>query len=146
MPAGKAAKRSAFGMLCEDLIGSGAGRKVYKTHLLPGLVVKVEEAGRSFQNVIEWETWQRVKDTKAAKWFAPCESISSDGIILVMAQTTQPALDQYPIKMPSFMTDFKRTNYGMYQGRLVAHDYGIPICMDYGIFSKRMRNVEWWDV
>jgi len=135
--------KEAFNLLCNDRIGGGIARQVWNSLLLPNSVVKVEENGGSFQNVMEWETWKRVKGTPAEKWFAPCEWISPNGSILIMAKTMQP--HEYPEQMPIFLCDFKRTNYGVYDGRLVCHDYGLNFSMEYGLFTKRMKKAEWWD-
>ncbi|WP_373379902.1 hypothetical protein [Cupriavidus nantongensis] len=134
--------RDAFNLLCGDRIGYGMSRSVFSSRLLPDCVVKVEEDAGRFQNVVEWETWQRVQGTDFEKWFAPCRWISPNGCVLVMARTT-PAVD-FPEKMPVFLCDFKRTNYGLYDGRLVCHDYGTSLIFEHGM-SKRMRKAEWWD-
>lgn len=134
--------RDAFHMLCGDEIGSGIGRRVFTCDLIPDCVVKIEENGGSFQNVVEWETWLRVKGTEHAKWFAPCRWIAPNGTVLVMERTQRPG--RYPEKMPVFLTDFKRTNYGMLKGRLVCHDYGTHLMFEHGM-SKRMRKADWWN-
>lgn len=134
--------RDAFNLLCADRIGYGMSRSVFSSRLLPDCVVKVEEDAGRFQNIVEWEIWQRVQGTDFEKWFAPCRWISPNGSVLVMARTT-PALE-YPEKMPVFLCDFKRTNYGIYDGRLVCHDYGTSLIFEHGM-SKRMRKAEWWD-
>ncbi|SOY56850.1 hypothetical protein [Cupriavidus taiwanensis] len=134
--------RDAFNLLCGDRIGYGMSRSVFSSRLLPDCVVKVEEDAGRFQNIVEWETWQRVQGTDVEKWFAPCRWISPNGSVLVMARTT-PAI-AYPEKMPVFLCDFKRTNYGLYDGRLVCHDYGTSLIFEHGM-TKRMRKADWWD-
>jgi hypothetical protein len=135
----------AFHLLCDEQIGSGIARNVFSSQVLASSVVKVEDRIGSFQNVVEWETWQRVKETEFAKWFAPCEWISGDGSILVMKRT-QPAREgEFPKKMPAFLTDFKRTNYGVLGKRIVCHDYGLTTMLECGM-TKRMKNVNWWDL
>ena len=136
--------REAFWLMCGEKIGNGIARTVYESRLLPGFVIKVEEDSRSFQNVLEWETWQRVRGTKHEKWFAPCESISAAGTVLVMRKTELARASEYPEKMPVFLTDFKRKNYGMYDGRLVCHDYGLTLLVEHGMTS-RLRKANWWD-
>jgi len=135
--------RDAFNMLIRERIGSGMSREVYSSRVLPDCVVKVEDRIGHFQNVIEWETWERVKDTPLARWFAPCRWISNCGLVLVMAKT-QPAL-KFPDRMPAFLCDFKRTNYGMHDGRLVCHDYGTHLMFEHGM-TKRMVKADWWDL
>lgn len=146
--------RQAFDLLCDQLLGRGMSRNVFSSKLLPDCVVKVEEGAGSFQNVIEWETWQRVKDTPASRWFAACKWISPNGTILVMERTRPAAPSEFPESMPTFLCDFKRTNYGMASsvtraggaGKdwFVCHDYGTHLMFENGM-TKRMRKVEWWD-
>lgn len=137
--------RDAFRLITEDLLGSGIARNTYSSKAFPNCVVKVEEGVGSFQNVIEWETWGRVKHTQHAKWFAPCEWISPNGSVLIMRRTEPAQKRQYPERMPSFLSDFKRANYGMLDGRLVCHDYGTNLLMEYGM-TKRMIKANWWDL
>lgn len=141
---GPAVLRDFFHMICGKKLGSGIARTVYENNFdKTGVVVKIEDVTQSFQNVIEWETWQRVKDTEFARWFAPCVGISPCGIVLVMART-MPAT-KFPDKLPVYLTDTKRTNYGIYKGRLVCHDYGTHLLMERGM-TKRMRKANWWDL
>lgn len=136
--------REAFHLMCETLIYEGMSRAVWTSKIVPDCVVKVEERSGFFQNVVEWETWQRVKDTEHARWFAPCRWISPNGAILVM-ERTRPASDRdYLDKMPVFLSDFKRRNYGMAGDRLVCHDYGTNMLFEKGL-SARMAKVDWSD-
>lgn len=146
--------RDAFNMLCDELIGRGMSRNVFSSKVLPDCVIKIEDGAGQFQNVIEWETWQRVKDTEASRWFAECRWISPNGSVLVMERTRTPDLARYPSHMPAFLCDFKRTNYGLSvavdpktgrQGsHFVCHDYGTHLMFENGM-TKRMRKAEWWD-
>ncbi len=136
--------REAFWMLVGERIGYGMSRAVYECKLRPDCVVKVEDAQQRFQNIMEWETWQRVKGTEFEKWFAPCEWISPAGVVLVMKFTNPLRKQEYPEKMPAFLTDFKRSNYGMYNGRVVCHDYGTHLMLENGM-TKRMQKVDWWE-
>lgn len=136
--------KEAFHLLCDELIYEGMSRAVWSSELFPDCVVKVEERRAFFQNVVEWETWQRVKDTPLARWFAPCRWISPNGAILVM-ERTRPASDRdYPRDMPVFLCDFKRRNYGMLGKKLVCHDYGTNQLFEHGM-SKRLRKANWVD-
>lgn len=134
--------RDLFHMITGKELGRGIARVVYDSGLMPDCVIKCEEGGKSFQNVLEWEIWDRVQGTKFEKWFAPCVEISGNGSVLVQRKTT-PAT-RFPEKMPAFLTDFKRTNYGIYKGRLVAHDYGMTLLMENGM-TTRMCKAKWWD-
>lgn len=147
--------RDAFNLLCDERIGYGMSRSVFSSKLLPDCVIKVEDSAAKFQNVVEWETWQRVKDTPYSRWFAACRWISPNGSVLVMERTRPPAPEEYLDKMPAFLCDFKRTNYGMAttppgpktgkpSAWLVCHDYGTHLMFENGM-TKRMRKAEWWD-
>lgn len=122
------------------LIGWGIGRRVYECTINPDVVLKVEDGGGSFQNVREYETWHAVNFGPYAKWFAPVEHISPCGMVLVMAKTQRPL--KFPERMPVFLTDFNRENYGLYKGRVVCHDYGTNLLMEHGK-TPRMRKADW---
>lgn len=146
--------REAFHLLCDQRIGGGMSREVYSSKILPDCVIKVEDGAGRFQNIVEWETWQRVMDTPYSRWFAACRWISPNGQILIMERTIPPGPADYPERMPVFLCDYKRTNYGLSQltvaetGKpshvFVCHDYGTNQLFEHGL-TKRMRKVEWWD-
>lgn len=145
----------AFNLLCGDKLGYGVSRNVFECTLVPDCVVKVETDPRRFQNVMEWEIWQRVRDTPASRWFAAARWISPNGKILIMERTRPPAATEYLEKVPAWFTDLKRQNWGMAKadkkdgkpGRewLVCHDYGTSLVIEEGTITKRMRKAEWWD-
>lgn len=133
-----------FEMICDEKLGSGMSREVYSCSLDPSVVIKFETTQGRFQNIVEWETWQDVKETDYAKWFAPCVNISSCGSVLIMKRTTPiKNLKRYPERMPAFLGDFKYSNYGMYKGHLCTHDYGRTLLVSEGL-TKRTRSVDWW--
>jgi hypothetical protein len=140
----------AFNLLCDQQLGAGMSRRAFSSKLMPTCVVKVEDGAGQFQNVIEWETWDRVQETEFARWFAPCRFISANGALLVMDRTRPPAPHEFPKRMPVFLTDFKRTNYGMLRDpktgveRFVCHDYGTHLLFEEGM-SRRLRKAAWWD-
>ena len=139
-----AIQREFVHSLLGELIGEGIARRVFRFPLIKDCVIKIEDGSRSFQNVIEWEAWERVRGTSVERWFAPCEWISSCGSVLLMKRTTPAYEKDLPGRLPVFLTDTKRSNYGMYKGRLVCHDYGTHILIERGM-SKATRKVEWWD-
>ena len=60
-------------------------------------------------------------------------------------ERTRPAGDvQYPDRMPAFLCDFKRRNYGMLADNLVCHDYGTNLLFEHGM-TKRMIAARWSD-
>ena len=132
-----------FRTMCGQRIGGGASRDVYEFVPDSSLVVKFEVRNSMFQNVIEWETWKEVMETEHAAWFAPCKLISPCGTVLLQKRT-EKIRDKYPEKMPSYFTDFKYTNYGMYNDHIVCHDYGTNRMVVTGM-NKRMRTANWWE-
>lgn len=136
-----------FETLCGPKIGSGMSRSVFECNLDSSVVIKIEDVtkGKYYQNLFEWQTWLEVRETPYAHWFAPCVSISNFGGVLIQKKTRKPrSKNAYPKKMPTFMGDFKYTNYGMYKGKLCAHDYGRNLLMQHGLSSKK-KVVEWWN-
>lgn len=138
---GTTLNREFFTMVAGKVLGAGEFRIVFEHEHRDDLVLKFETKAQSFQNIAEWDFWNDNKDDKkVAAWLAPCEFISPCGIILAMKKTTRPMPTQYPNMVPEFLTDLKRTNFGMYQGRLVAHDYGL-----YNVNTPTKRKkAKWW--
>lgn len=144
----------AFNLLCNERIGYGMSRHVFDSLLLPDCVIKVERDAGRFQNVMEWEAWQKLKWTKHSAWFAACHWISPNGRVLVMEKTQRPGPDAFPERLPVYLTDTKRTNYGLSMAtdpktgkpatRFVCHDYGTCLLMESGMTS-RTRKVDWID-
>jgi len=134
-----------FQLFCGDLIGEGIARRVYQHALDPNLVVKIEDRARSFQNVFEWQVWDRVREAKGiAAWFAPCEAISPCGAILIQRRTAAARESEHPARVPTFFTDLKRSNWGLIGKRLVCHDYGSHLMLENGMTSRSKR-ADWWD-
>lgn len=124
-------------------ISSGTSRTVYACRTSPDCVVKVESTSGSFDNIHEWAVWNHVKDTKYAKWFAPCVSISPTGSVLLMKKTECLRPDELPKEMPVFLWDFAIWNFGLYEDRLVCHDYGgLHNILSTGL-TTRTKVVKW---
>lgn len=123
-----------------DLLGKGVSRSVYVMEQDSTKVVKVETQ-KSFQNVMEWETWQHVKGTEYAKWFAPCHFISEGGSVLIMERTEE--VSKIPKRVPAFLSDLKRTNFGTLNKRFVCRDYGTNLLMHNGL-TARMKPAKFW--
>lgn len=131
----------AFNLLCGALLGEGVHRKVFACRLRPELVVKVEAepAFRYFANVHEMKMWND-SSLKEAEWLAPCRYLSPDGRILLQDRADPvPGDYEMPERMPSFLTDFKRENFGILKGKLVCIDYAMPIPS----YSSRLKKVNW---
>lgn len=133
--------RDLFRLICGEKIGSGVAREVYVYNLNPEYVVKIETLGCSFQNVVEWGAWDDFSEVKSvAKWLAPCLHISPCGTILVQRRTDPIGPSEAPKRMPKFLTDFKYSNYGRLDGKIVCHDYGTLI---YDL-DERLKAADWW--
>lgn len=120
----------AFNMLCGDLLGRGLHRAVFRCKLRDGWVVKVEAgSNRRFANVLESELWEMHQyHEETACWLAPCGELSPDGRLLLQRRTDPLPLGfKFPPKMPAFLTDLKRSNFGLWKGNLVCHDYALSI-------------------
>ncbi len=135
-----------FGLMTGEWLGGGIGRGVYVLGTDPTMVVKIETASHSFQNVAEWDVWSEITrgGHKAKKWFAPCYYISPCGIILIQARTRPTDKSRFPKKMPAYFTDLKYQNFGMLDGHLVAHDYGYNRFVHLGLTAS-LREVTWRD-
>lgn len=136
--------RDLFFYITDGVIGSGTARTVYSYTVHPEYVLKVETGSGSFQNAMEWKTWQELKDTDLGKWLAPIHSISPCGLYLLQRRTRRPLDSKYPAKLPAFLTDQKRDNYGVLpSGRFVCHDYGT--CLQFINQPGRLVKADWWE-
>lgn len=141
--------KEAFNTLCGDKIAHGMSREVFACRIDPKCVVKCEDTAGHFQNIIEWETWQRVKDTPYSRWFAECKWISPSGCVLIMERTRPASPSEFPDRVPVFLTDLKRSNFGMAQSNgkrdwFVCHDYGTHLMFENGM-TKRLKKADWWE-
>jgi hypothetical protein len=138
-----ATAEDAFNLLCHTKLGSGIHRDVFECRIDPKLVVKVETdlPWRFFANVFEMKLWNENQHCDAvAKWLAPCEYLSPDGLLLLQRRV-EPLRDsdKLPDKLPSFLTDIKRENFGLLDGRIVACDYALNIANS----STRLKRAPW---
>lgn len=125
------------------LIAKGSYREVYESNLNRETVLKFElrDTGR-FCNVHEWSIWKDASESfpEVARWLAPCHAISYGGTLLIQARTTP--IEELSPELPDFLTDLKLKNFGRFEGRIVAHDYGNHRLFDKGMRRVRMRKVE----
>ena len=143
---GQTVRHDFMGMFLGPLLGQGSARAVYGLQRDPGAVVKVERAAHSFQNVMEFETWRVVKDTRWAKWFAPIRVISACGSVLIQDRTMPLRVGrdgfEFPEELPEFFTDLKPANFGRIGRQLVCHDYAVSHLLDRGFNRVRMRKIK----
>jgi len=134
----------ALDLLCGKQLGEGVYRSVFECALRRDWVVKLETQDsdkRTFANVHEWSFWDKYCDQSAvARWLAPCEKLSPDGRILLQQRCDPLPLDYHlPHKLPAFLTDIKRANFGLLDGKLVCVDYAfVDMTPD-----KRLRVAYW---
>ena len=127
--------------------GNGSSRAVFIWPLDESLVLKLETT-ITFQNIIEWETWSALKDTIHSKWLAPCVWISNSGSALLMKRTQSLIAGKEPkVLIPAWLTDTKRSNYGLLNNKLVCHDYGTNLLLNHGAFGGKvqMKKPNWWE-
>lgn len=139
-------KEDTLGLLLGDKIGSGIAREVYEYAPDPlRFVVKIETKAMSFQNVAEYDVWKRVRGTKLERWFAPVARISARGIALIMRRTTPvSSVQDMPRRVPAMLCDFKLQNFGMLNGQVVAHDYGMFNMVELDCLPGKLVGVQWW--
>lgn len=118
--------KEAFKLMCGKKLGTGCNRIVYECKLMPEWVIKTERLNpNDFSNVREHHFWNQYKNNKAiAKWLAPCGEMSPDGVVLLQRRV-EPLADDYklPKTLPAFLSDLKRSNFGLLDGKLVCVDY-----------------------
>lgn len=106
-------------------LGHGMSRNVFESNANPDVVIKVENYADHKQNVMEWLVWNQFKDVKGiGKWLCPCYKLSHSGTFLVMAKARDLDPREQPKRIPSFISDNKLENFGMFEGRVVLRDYG----------------------
>ena len=113
----------------------------------PTTVIKIETASASFQNVREWELCEEFRNEKRVmRWLAPVIHISPCGIVAIQKRTKPCRKEEMPKRIPRFLGDMKYKNFGVINGRVVAHDYGRAIA---SIRANKkgelaMRKAKWW--
>jgi len=114
------------------LLGCGISRRVYEIKD-QDLVLKIEDPdSKDWQNIIEYKVSRELQYWKSTdKYIARCPWISSDGILLIQKKcrdlTREEEKQLRKKKFPSFLTDFKPSNFGILNGEIVSRDYGSSI-------------------
>ena len=132
-------KDGLVGAFLEDVVGEGYARRVYSIIGQPQLVAKVELTPGTFQNVAEWSTWSMVQFSDWADWFAPCRRISPCGTVLIQERTKPLDGLNLPEKLPDFLSDLKRENFGLINGVLVCHDYALNLLTETGLSQAQLK-------
>jgi len=132
------------GLLLGEQLGIGVHRKVGVYLPDNTLVIKCAIDTPNI-NILEWEMWQMVRDTKEAKWFAPCTDISPCGMFLLQKRVEQLPEKLYPKLVPSFFNDTKYKNFGFLKGDFVCVDYASFLyCSMSHKWNGRMVKAHWW--
>lgn len=120
--------RECAHFLLGDVIGEGMSRTVYQHPTDESKVIKVENNAHHFQNVKEWMIWNEFYHEKdVSHWLAPCHAISDSGTFLIMDKAIDLSPNKKIEKLPFFLTDHKRENFGMIGRRIVCRDYGLVV-------------------
>lgn len=135
-------EKDFFALMTGECLGWGQFRKVYVLATDPRWVIKFETGAQSFSNIVEWNLWNDAQHMHedVRKWLAPCRMISPCGSILIQRRTTKATT--FPDKVPAWMTDIKKSNFGMIGRQFVAHDYGNNLVANAGL-TRRLRKADW---
>ncbi len=130
-------------------LGDGFSRDVYIYTLDDTLVIKVAKGFDGIAaNINEFQLWDTCQYgsfyANLKDWLAPCKMISECGRYLLMARTEPVPLNKLPKVVPSILTDVKRSNIGMLNGRVVFHDYGHTLSIEEAIDRKKAKLVGDW--
>lgn len=131
----------AFNLFAGELLGEGIHRKVFAHRQDPELVIKVEQDAGCFSNIGEWDAWMAWGDAREGQRLAPCVALSPRGSVLLQRRVHPLRPEELPDQLPSFLTDIKVSNFGLYKGRVVCCDYGSLITT----LNNRMRKAHWHD-
>lgn len=124
--------------LTGEPVGLGSTRKVFEVKDFPRYVVKIEMGTYNWQNILEWENWQMWRDYEpVAKYLAPCRFISKYGDVIIQDRVKHEG--QYPEKLPEFLTDIKKTNFGFIGKKFVCCDYATIMVNP----RMRQRKIKW---
>jgi hypothetical protein len=137
-------KDAALCVLVGEKLGSGVFRDVYEINGRPDVVLKLEDRGGEFCNVMEWKLWTDAQGTEAEKWLAPCTELSGLGGRALVMRRTQPMTEEVwaALEVPAFFNDLKADNWGLLDGRPVCHDYAHSNVLLRGLRVGKLRRAE----
>lgn len=133
------------GLFLGKLLGMGISRRVYEYRPSPeNWVVKVQMSSASeehdYQNIAEWTLWENASSS-LRPWLAPCIALSPGGGALLQARCEPCPLHLIPKKMPKVLGDLHQANFGIYEGKVVVHDYGRHFAYRFAANARAMRKV-----
>lgn len=133
-----------FHLFCGEKLGEGIYREVFQHALDETRVIKLDNR-KNWSNVHEFSMWVDLQHTELGKWMAPVYWMSPSGIWLIQAKTTPIPDNKLPKQVPAVFTDLKSSNWGMYKGRPVCHDYANNLAYSLAAGSgKRMKTANWF--
>lgn len=135
----KFVQSEGLNVLLGHQLGEGQHRVTYECAFSDEYVVKVETGHQSFQNICEWELWKDARDSKWARWFAPCVQISPSGVFLIQRRAEALPEGFLPRSIPSFFSDLKPENFGRIGRQVVAVDYGLSYLQQQAFRKARTR-------
>lgn len=132
------------GLLFGHVLGIGVHRKVGVYTLDKSLVIKCAIDTPNI-NILEYEMWFMIRDTKEAKWFAPCIDLSPCGLFLLQKRIETKPKEEYPKLIPSFFGDLKYSNFGWLNGKFVCCDYASFMYTSMvHKWNGKLKKADWW--
>jgi hypothetical protein len=136
---GHAITHDFINLFLGELIGAGMYREVYALRTDETKVIKIESfANNRFCNQLEWEIWNAAP-LHVQRWFAPLVAISPCGTVMI--QERVKPLNKTPMRVPSFLTDLKPSNWGLYKGRPVCVDFANNLFFDQEFRRMRLKKL-----
>ena len=126
--------------LLGNIVGVGSNRVVYENLNDSNSVIKVQrpktlKKNNTLSNVIEWNIWNRYKNTELEKIFCPCIDISDDGVYLLQTRVeilepgkhlkrSRKIWNKLPQDIKNLPDSRWYKNWGRLLGNYVIVDYG----------------------
>lgn len=137
--------KSCAQMIIGKHLGRGYSRDVYIHAMEPSIVVKIAmNADGVIANTNEFDIWDEVQHWKGKyenlkNFFCPVTAMSSDCKVLFMKRTQPLRVEDIPNEVYTWVTDQKLENFGILDGRLVIHDYGLTLIKNGGITNRKRK-------
>lgn len=121
--------------ICGKLLGKGKTRRVFEHKENSLWVIKVQKKQSKYNNKVEWNFWNAIKDKEFSCLFCPCISLNLEGdLIMMRCEKAKPTIaDRMTINLkirnalgPKPKDVMRQTNFGILDGNLVLIDYGHP--------------------
>lgn len=132
-------RNCALDLFVGNSIGEGSSRCVYELEREPDKVLKIEYAGKTFHNIIEWKIWEAVAGTQVCDWFAACYEIDCWGSALIQQRAdvfqserefTRALNRTRAGHIPAIFDDVRYNNFGLIDDVVACVDYGYSHLFD----------------